>query len=741
MLSRVRTGLIFGVLVALLGMFAGSVPALIRFEENAGLALLFQLRGARPAPAEVVVVSLDKVSSDAFGLPNEPQKWPRTLHASLVGRLAAEGAALIAFDVVFDDPGDAAADAALAGAVQAAGNVVLAAFLQKSSLGASRDGQVTVTRERLLPLIGPLADNALAVAPFPLPRVPVRVNQYWTFKETAGNLPTLPAVVFQAWMLAQGGGWLSDLRAACDSVRDGFPATGADILAGRRVTDLLRAARECLAADERAAHGLRTAWMAREQAVPGLPGSALRSLYDLYAGADTRFLNYYGPPRTVRTVPYTQALSGEPTGVAGAIVLVGFSEQFQPEQKDGFYSVFTDDSGLDLSGVEIAATAVANLLDGSPVRPVELGPYLLVMGLWGLLTGTFCRLLPPQSAVVFAVFAIPLYGAWAWWVFDISNNWLPVGVPVLVQLPAALLLGLLAQYRETRRQRERVLQALGAYLPRPAVDRLMQNLGDLKASAELLHGSCLATDAEQYTRLAEALSPEDLAAFLNTYYGLLFAAVEETGGVVTDVVGDAMMAIWASATPDASTRAAACRGALAVAAAADAFNRIPGQARLPTRIGLHSGPIRLGNIGGARHVEFRAVGDIVNTASRIEGLGKTLGTRLLVSAETLEGVPGFITRELGTFLLPGKTTPLVIHELLGERGPDSAPRDAGLVPFAAALRIFRKGNWAEAERQFRACQADRPDDGPARFYVALCAHYLQSGPDSLENGAVRIREK
>src|SRR5690606_26091899 len=123
--------------------------------------------------------------------------------------------------------------------------------------------------------------------------------------------------------------------------------------------------------------------------------------------------------------------------------------------------------------------------------------------------------------------------------------------------------------------------------------------------------------------------------------------------------------IWATARPSRESRARACRGALAVAAAVDRFNKVPGRAPLPTRIGLHTGPIRLGNIGGKRHVEFRAVGGIVNTASRIEGLNKQLRTRILVSGETLDGVEGFLTRELGTFLLPGKTSPVVVHELLG----------------------------------------------------------------------------
>ncbi|MEO8224449.1 MAG: adenylate/guanylate cyclase domain-containing protein [Gammaproteobacteria bacterium] len=741
MRNRVAQGLLFGVAAAVLGILAGTVPAILRFEENVGLSTLFQLRGPRPAPAEVVVVSLDKVSSDAFGLPNEPDKWPRTLHAELVDRLAAEGAMVIAFDVLFDDPGDTAGDARLGTALQSAGNVVLTGFLRKSAIGSTRDGKVTITAEQLVPPVPVVATGALAVAPFPLPVVPVKVSQFWTYKASAAGAPTFPTVIFQAWMLRQSGGWYEDLRKACPAIASELPITQSGVLATRQVERLARLARACLTGDRRAGLDTQQRWGLRLRTGTDLLPASLRSLFELYWGADTRYLNYYGPSRSIITVPYDKALRGESLGMFGKIVLVGFSEQFQPEQKDGFYSVFSDDSGLDLSGVEVAATAVANMLDGTAVRPLALSQQLLMVGLWGLLTGALCRFLAPLTSVAFCVLAVPMYLGWAWWVFATTNTWLPVMVPLVVQLPAALLVGILAQYRQTQRQRQIVLQAIGFYLPANAVDRLMQNMGDLKADAQLLHGTCLATDGEQYTQLAEMLTPDELGSLMNDYYEVLFGEVEQSGGVVTDVVGDAMMAIWATATPNSAMRSRACYGALSIAAAVARFNVQPGRRPLPTRVGLHSGPIRLGNIGSATRVEFRAVGDIVNTASRIEGLNKLLGTRILVSAETLVDVTGLVTRELGTFLLAGKSTPLVIHELLGVAGTIPAAVLGWNERFQSALATFRSGDWAGAGKLFGSLRAAAPDDRAVQFYVNLCERYLQEGPDTFKNGAVRIVNK
>lgn len=741
LLQGLLQGLLFGVAAAALGMLAGTLPGTLRFEEDAGLGALFQLRGPRSAPAEVVVISLDKVSSDAFGLPNEPSKWPRTFHAELIDRLVAEGALVIAFDVLFDDPDEPAGDERLGAALKSARNVVLTAYLKKTALGSTRDGTLAITAEQVVPPIQTVAAGALAVAPFPLPVVPVKVSQFWTYKDSAGGVPTFPTVIFQTWMLRQSGGWYQDLRRACPVIASELPGEQASVLETRRVVELARLARACLRDNPQAAFATQNRWGLRLKTSTDLAPGSLRSLFEVYQGAEARYLNYYGPPRSIITVPYSQALRGDSLGMFGKIVLVGFSEQFQPEQKDGFYSVYSDASGLDLSGVEIAATAVANMLDGTAVKPLTFGPQLLVLGLWGLLTGVFCRLLAPLTAVAFCLLAVPMYVLWAWWVFDTTNTWLPLMVPLVIQLPIALLLGLLAQYRQTQTQKQMVLQALGSYLPAEAVKRLMQNLGDLKANAQLLHGTCLATDGEQYTSLAETLTPDELAALMNDYYEVLFAEVEHAGGVVTDVVGDSMMAIWTAATPNTAMRAGACHGALAIAAAVTRFNQVPGRQPLPTRIGLHSGPIRLGNIGGAKHVHFRAVGDIVNTASRVEGLNKLLGTRILVSGDTLADVTGLVTRELGTFLLAGKTTPLVIHELLGLEGSVAAPLLSRYERFQSALAVFRRGDWVGAGNLFDTLLTESPDDRAVQFYVALCSQYRERGPDSYENGAVRIGTK
>ncbi|NNG45717.1 MAG: adenylate/guanylate cyclase domain-containing protein, partial [Deltaproteobacteria bacterium] len=126
----------------------------------------------------------------------------------------------------------------------------------------------------------------------------------------------------------------------------------------------------------------------------------------------------------------------------------------------------------------------------------------------------------------------------------------------------------------------------------------------------------------QYTSLAESLGPKDLAGFMNRYYEAVFDPIKRHRGMVSNVVGDSMLALWLTVRDDTASMSNACQAALEISGAMREFRKTHEEMALPTRIGLHSGEIVLGNVGAGHHFEYRPVGDIVNTATRIEGLNK-----------------------------------------------------------------------------------------------------------------------
>jgi adenylate cyclase len=228
---------------------------------------------------------------------------------------------------------------------------------------------------------------------------------------------------------------------------------------------------------------------------------------------------------------------------------------------------------------------------------------------------------------------------------------------------------------------------------------------------------------------------------MDRYYEVVFTPIQERGGIVSNVIGDSVLAIWATTDSDPNLRRQACLAALEIASAVQRFNDASGTRRLPTRIALHCGHMLLGSVGAGAHYEYRPVGDIVIAATRIEGLNKVLGTQILASEAGLKHVDGFLTRELGEFLFVGKSNPLVIYELLSPLGEANGRQRGLCADFAEALAAFRTRRWVEAIEQFEKCITHSGGDGPSSFYKTLCQQYRENPPGESWDGIVRLTQK
>lgn len=710
--TRVRRAIVGALLAALLGLIFALSPPLLELDETAGLAALFSARGERTPPAEVAVIGISKESAAAVGQSSELDEWPRSLHAELVEALVAAGARLIVFDVIFNEPRNPEDDDRFAEAIGAARNVVLVE-------GVGGDARVIegggfVVEEQRLPPFGPLRGAALASALFTLPSVPERVAQFWTFGRT-GSDPSLPVVALQGMLLPAYDDLAALLREARPQLAARLPESAAEIEARRNLDAVMRQLRSAFLEDSGLAAAL--AEQARATRLPAAKARALDALVDLYSGADSRYLNYYGPPRTLRTIPYDRALHHAASlDLAGKVVFVGFSERRQPEQHDIFQSVYSQRSGAILSGVEIGATAFANLLERTSIRPLAMPRHLLLVLVWGIVLGAGLSLLSTRRAVAAAVIAAGVYSIAAYWLFAERMLWLPLIAPLLVQIPAALVMTAFFNHTALKRQAERIQAVLGYYVPASVIKTLAGEHAGAAAERQRVHGTCLFTDAEKYANASDALPPEQLLALLNEYYGVMFPIVRRHGGYVSETAGDSMVAVWTSSSPDPESRRSACRAAIEILGAVAEFNKHRAR-RLPTRIGIESGDLVLGHVGAGPRQEYRAIGDMITTASRLQALGKVLRTRILISDAALAGT-GVRARDLGKFLPRGKALPLRLFEPLDAcaAGEDAERLDES---FAVALRCFEERRWSDAHRAFAAVLDAFPGDGPTAYYREL----------------------
>ncbi|MEW5755770.1 MAG: adenylate/guanylate cyclase domain-containing protein [Pseudomonadota bacterium] len=729
--ARAALTLGFGLLLALTGLIVYALPGGFALEENIALDVLFKQRGQRAPPEQVMLVSIDKTAAEQLGMAEDGEVWPREYHARLIDRLSEAGASVIVFDMFFHRPRDGEETARLARSMRSAGNVVVFAKLERE-VQSIPGGAYNL--ERVVPPLPVIHDAAAAAAPFALPKVPVKVNQFWTFQAAAGDVPTMPAVALALYAKQDQPRLFELLQERYPQHTARWQAVRADPDIKGRLAQLREFFRQHPALGQELLRALR------EQ--PGLvhePGASprLQALLALCLGPERRYLNFYGPPRSITTVPYHQVLDPEAdlTRFKDKVVFVGFSEERQPEQKDSFYTVYSQSSGLDLSGVEIAATAFANLLAQESLRMPEMWDYLALIVFFGLALASLNMLPSARVFVAACVVMGAIYGLICLYAFARHGYWLPLFIPVLVQTPLALFLGLAWRHQQLKRERARIRQAFGYYLPESVVEELARDARRLAAPSERMYGVCMATDAAQYTRLAESLAPEELASYMNEYYACLFKPVREHGGIISDVVGDAMLAIWSARAPERRLRRQACMAALeALHAGADA-------GRLQTRLGLHAGEIMLGNIGALDHYEYRAVGDIVNTASRIEGLNKQLGTSLLVTGEVLADLDGFVSRELGMFRLAGKQQPLVIHELLGLEAHCGERERALCRHFSQGLHAYRRQECRAAMVEFQRALTVRPDDGPSRFFLQRCEQHARGDLPWPADGVIVVPKK
>ncbi len=731
---RIVIGLIVGLITGIAGALFGVTQWAGDFERGAGLSWLFGVRGPVAAPDAVAVVAIDGRTGDELGLPSLPRDWSRTLHARLVDELTRQGAASIVFDMQFDKPKVAAEDKVFAAAVDQSDRVVLIELITgKRQPLTDMQGRLTGTIwvEQLIQPMPALTEAARGLATFPLPKIDASVYEFWVFKESVGDAATLPAVALQVHALRAYPAWVSLIAPLGLPELDTLPATADAIGNATQLRSQMGKMRRAFEQTPDAGARLAALIDAQASTYSAADLRLLRALRGLYAGDAHRMINFYGPPGTIQTIPY-QAVLKRAAGAAstpafdvrGKTVFVGFSDLYDPGHPDRFYTVFTNDEGVDLSGVEIAATAFGNLLDDRSIRLLSAWQTLTVLLTFGLVIGALAYALPAMVGAPLTLMLAVGYAATAQWLFNSGNWWLPLAIPLLAQLPLALFLGLMGQYVLERRRGKRISKALSYYVPENVVQDLTARQSDPEAFNKVVYGTCFATDMSGFSTISEQLPPDQLAVFLNDYFDTLAKALKQHHVDVTEFRADAIMCAWTADKPTADVRRKAVLAALGAARAIEGFKQRNAMLKAALRIGLEAGHFYIGHAGGGGHFVFSIVGDTANTASRIESLNKHLGTQILATHEVIDGLDGFLQRPLGHFIFVGKTEAIPIIEILAATADANEEQRQLAQRFAVALAVFHQADWAGAAAAFEAIQADYPDDGPLRFYIARCQAYL-----------------
>ena len=258
---------------------------------------------------------------------------------------------------------------------------------------------------------------------------------------------------------------------------------------------------------------------------------------------------------------------------------------------------------------------------------------------------------------------------------------------------------MLRDARRRQAEAERAHASLSRYFSPQLASRLAGDAGEAM-DVHRREVSAIFTDVTGFTSLVETTAPEVLSELLNEYVGGMTEIVFAHEGTVAKVMGDGIQILFNAPgdQPDHATRAVACAEDLDAWAQRFCESwRAKNVSFGATRIGVHAGPVLVGNFGGNRFFDYTAYGDTINTASRLEAANKFLGTRICVSAAVVEAVPKFRGRPVGDLILRGRSEPLRAYEPLTGAADESFTAqyreafekleagDAGAMPAFAAL--------------------------------------------------------
>ena len=375
---------------------------------------------------------------------------------------------------------------------------------------------------------------------------------------------------------------------------------------------------------------------------------------------------YYGPGRTIPIISFWEVIEDPlPTTKAmlkDAIVFVGLLMRSDTggAQKDSYQSPY---GAPMVFGVEVHATIVGNLLEkrwiSRPSKAFEIASQGLLMT--GIAFASFVA-----TPVILAILTATCVVLWCLGSFLLLGQgfFLAGAATALIFLPATVLVSALVSYVSARRAEESLRSAFSLYVSPDMVPKLSQDSGALKLGGEKMWLTAVFTDIADFTSITEDMPAERTSEMLNAYFTEVMEVVFKNQGTLLKFIGDAIFAIWGAPIKIQNHAELALQTAIAINREVERFNSTQRFPPLKTRVGVHTGPMLVGNLGSVKRFDYTAIGDSVNLASRIEGLNKYFGTSILFTEATRKDAGGFAGAVLiGSVRVKGRKEAVVLYSV------------------------------------------------------------------------------
>jgi adenylate cyclase len=612
--------------------------------------------------------------------------WSRTLYGDVVRALRKAGARVIVFDMFFDAPSPE--DSIVATALHQAGNVILPVEAQGPGRpnpypGVAQEFEVFIRSTKLL------HDSAVAEGIVNVTTDPDSVVRSLPLLLRVGseNVPSLALTAVARFIRRP---------AVLDA-----PPTNSIIFGAGRALPLLDT------------------------------NSMLINFFGQSVGPERK-----GP---FPIIPFVDVLNGafDQSLVKDKIVLIGLTVRGLEE-----FSTPTT-SNTKMWGVEVLGNAIETILSERYLMPASRTMTVVLIFLMAALAACLVTLSRPSWATIGSVMLLGLY------VF-IAGVFFDAGILLnLIYPPSALLIsfGLVMAYRVVYEQGEqrKIRELMGQYLSPTVSQWVLQDPDKLQLGGQTQDITVLFSDIRGFTTLAHTLAPQALVSLLNEYMTVMSRIVFKHDGVLDKYIGDAIMAFWNAPMPQPDHARRACQTALEMISALRALQADWKRRGLPpfeVGIGINSGPAVVGNIGSLERLQYTALGDTTNVASRLEGLGKMYGVPIVIGETTRkEAGPAFEYRELDLVAVKGRDKPLVVYEVFVPVGQLDHEQARVLERYRCGLDLYRARRWSEAQAVFQDIQIKAPDDGPTALYLHRSSEFCANPPPGDWNGVYVAKTK
>ncbi len=298
--------------------------------------------------------------------------------------------------------------------------------------------------------------------------------------------------------------------------------------------------------------------------------------------------------------------------------------------------------------------------------------------------------------------------------------------------------------QKSKRELERQNKAYSRFVPSAFLSFLgKDSIVDVELGDQIQKEmSIMFSDIRDFTALSESMTPRDNFRFINAYLSKMEPPILEQGGFIDKYIGDAIMALFPR-SPDDAVQAAI--GMLNNLHRYNAERAGKGYLPIDIGIGIHTGSLMLGTIGGQKRMDGTVISDAVNLASRVEGLTKMYGASLLITEHTfneLNDLNHYYIRIIDKVRVKGKSEPVIVFEVLDGCLPEVRDSKLSILTlFTSAFTAYQRRNFSEAITLFSECLQISPTDKASQIYLKRCQFWERYGDDPNWNGITELESK